>query len=240
MMTLRPSHERGYADHGWLKSFQSFSFADYYDPAHMGFGNLRVINEDRVGPGSGFGTHGHRDMEIISYVLSGALAHQDSMGNGRRGGAHEGVIRPGDVQRMSAGRGVMHSEFNHAQDTTTHFLQIWIEPSHRSIEPGYEQRHFAAADKRGALRLIASPDGRDGSVTVHADASLRAGLFDGDEAATLPLDPQRKAYVHVARGKLRVNGVQLADGDAAMLEGETMLRLDQGQHAEVLVFDLAP
>ena len=240
MLTLRKSADRGYADHGWLKSFHSFSFADYHDPRHMGFGSLRVINEDRVQPGMGFGTHGHRDMEIISYVLSGELAHQDSMGNGRNAGAPSGVIRPGDVQRMSAGRGVMHSEFNHAQDTTTHFLQIWIEPSHRSIEPGYEQKHFAAADKRGALRLIASPDGRDGAVTVHADASLRAGLFDGDEAATLPLDPQRKAYVHVARGKLRVNGVQLADGDAAMLEGETMLRLDQGQHAEVLVFDLAP
>jgi redox-sensitive bicupin YhaK (pirin superfamily) len=242
MMTLRPSRERGYADHGWLKSFHSFSFADYYDPAHMGFGNLRVINEDRIAPGSGFGTHGHRDMEIISYVLSGALAHQDSMGNGKAGRGSDkpsGVIRPGDVQRMSAGRGVMHSEFNHAQDATTHFLQIWIEPSHRGIEPGYEQKHFAAADKRGTLRLIASPDGRDGSVTVHADASLRAGLFDGDESATLALDAQRKAYVHVARGKLRVNGVELADGDAAMLDGERELRLDQGQGAEVLVFDLA-
>ena len=239
MMTLRPSRERGYADHGWLKSFHSFSFADYYDPAHMGFGNLRVINEDRVAPGSGFGTHGHRDMEIVSYVLDGALAHQDSMGNGRSRDKPSGVIRPGDVQRMSAGRGVMHSEFNHAQDAATHFLQIWIEPRHRGIEPGYEQKHFAAADKRGALRLIASPDGRDGSVTVHADASLYAGLFDGGESATLALDAQRKAYVHVARGRLRVNGAELAAGDAALLDGESELRLDQGQDAEVLVFDLA-
>ena len=239
MMTLRPSNERGYADHGWLKSFHSFSFADYYDPAHMGFGNLRVINEDRVAPGSGFGTHGHRDMEIISYVLSGALAHQDSMGNGRGRDKPSGVILPGDVQRMSAGRGVMHSEFNHAQDTSTHFLQIWIEPRHRGIEPGYEQKHFAAADKRGALRLIASPDGRDDSVTVHADASLYAGLFDGDESATLALDPQRKAYVHLVRGTLRVNGVALSGGDAVMLEAEPTLRLDGGSDAEVLVFDLA-
>ena len=239
MITLRPSAERGYADHGWLKSYHSFSFADYYDPAHMGFGNLRVINEDRIAPGTGFGTHGHRDMEIISYVLSGELAHQDSMGNGRGGrDTPSGVIRPGDVQRMSAGRGVLHSEFNHAPADTTHFLQIWIEPSHRGIEPGYEQKHFDAAGKRGLLRLLASPDGRDGSVTVHADATLRAGLFDGTESAELALDPQRLAYVHMARGKLRVNGVTLAHGDAAMLDGESTLRLDQGEGAEVLVFDL--
>ena len=221
MITLRPSAERGYADHGWLKSYHSFSFADYYDPAHMGFGNLRVINEDRIAPGTGFGTHGHRDMEIISYVLSGELAHQDSMGNGRGDrGTPSGVIRPGDVQRMSAGRGVLHSEFNHAPADTTHFLQIWIEPSHRGIEPGYEQKHFEAAGKRGQLRLLASPDGRDGSVTVHADATLRAGLFDGAEAAELALDPKRLAYVHVARGRLRVNGVALADeGDRGARRG---------------------
>ncbi len=239
MMTLRRSAERGFADHGWLKSFHSFSFADYHDPAHMGFGNLRVINEDRIAPGSGFGTHGHRDMEIVSYVLSGALAHKDSMGNGAAGGKNAGVILPGDVQRMSAGHGVMHSEFNHAADQTTHFLQIWIEPQQRGIDPGYEQKHFDAADKRGRLRLIASGDGREGSVTVHADASLRAGLFDGDESATLALDAQRKAYVHLVRGSLRVNGADLAAGDAALFESETKLQLDGGRDAEVLVFDLA-
>jgi redox-sensitive bicupin YhaK (pirin superfamily) len=239
MMTLRPANERGHADHGWLQSYHSFSFAGYHDPAHMGFGNLRVINEDRIAPGSGFGTHGHRDMEIISYVLSGALAHKDSMGNGAAGAAHAGVIPPDDVQRMSAGRGVMHSEFNHAPDQTTHFLQIWIEPKHRGIDPGYEQRRFPAAEKRGRLRLIASPDGRDGSVTVHADAALYAGLFDGAESAQLALDPRRLAYVHVARGRVRVNGVALADGDAARLDGESKLQLDSGHAAEVLVFDLA-
>jgi redox-sensitive bicupin YhaK (pirin superfamily) len=239
MMTLRLANERGHADHGWLKSFHSFSFADYHDPAHMGFGNLRVINEDRIAPGSGFGTHGHRDMEIISYVLSGELAHKDSMGNGRNAGSPSGVIRPGDVQRMSAGRGVMHSEFNHAPQDVTHFLQIWIEPQHRGIDPGYEQKHFDAAGKRGRLRLVASSDGRDGSVTVHADAALYAGLFDGAEAATLALDPRRLGYVHVARGSLRVNGVALAAGDAVLLDGETGLQLDGGRGAEVLVFDLA-
>jgi hypothetical protein len=239
MMTLRPAHERGHANHGWLDSFHSFSFAGYHDPAHMGFGNLRVINDDRIAPGSGFGTHGHRDMEIISYVLSGELAHQDSIGNGRRADAPAGVIRPGDVQRMSAGRGVMHSEFNHAPNDSTHFLQIWIEPRHRGIEPGYEQKHFDAAGKRGTLRLLASTDGRDGSLTMHADAALYAGLFDGAESALLALDPRRLAYVHVARGRLRVNGVELAQGDAAKLDGETSLQLDHGQDAEVLVFDLA-
>ena len=181
MISIRKSSERGHADHGWLKSFHSFSFADYHDARHMGFGNLRVINEDRIAPGTGFGTHGHRDMEIVSYVLAGELAHKDSMGNGAQGAAVSGVIRPGDVQRMSAGRGVMHSEFNHAPKDTTHFLQIWIEPDVRGIEPGYEQKHFDAASKRGNLRLVASPDGRDGSVTIHADASIYSGLFDGEE-----------------------------------------------------------
>ena len=232
MIKIRKSGERGLADHGWLQSRHSFSFADYYDPAHMGWGNLRVINEDRIAPGAGFGTHGHRDMEIISYVLEGELAHQDSMGN-------VVAIPPGDVQRMSAGTGVQHSEFNHAAGQTTHFLQIWILPDTRNVTPGYEQKHFAAADKRGALRLIASPDGRDDSMTVHADASLYAGLFDGDESATLALDPQRKAYVHLVRGTLRVNGVALSGGDAVMLEAEPTLRLDGGGDAEVLVFDLA-
>jgi redox-sensitive bicupin YhaK (pirin superfamily) len=239
MITLRKSDERGYADHGWLKSRHSFSFADYYDPKHMGFGNLRVINEDRIAPGTGFGTHGHRDMEIISYVLEGELAHKDSMGNGAAGGKNAGVIRPGDVQRMSAGRGVMHSEFNHAPQDTTHFLQIWIEPAVRGIEPGYEQKRFADADKRGRLRVIASPDAREGSVTLHADAVVHAGLFDGDESAELVLDPARKAYVHVVRGRLAVNGRALQAGDALALEGETRLRLTDGQQAEVIVFDLA-
>ena len=193
MITLRKSGERGLADHGWLRSFHTFSFADYYDPAHMGFGNLRVINEDRVAPGTGFGTHGHRDMEIVSYVLDGELAHKDSMGNGT-------AIRPGEVQRMTAGTGVRHSEFNHAEGQTTHFLQIWLLPDRLGHTPGYEQKAFSVEDKRGRLRLVASPDGREGSVTLHANASLRAGLFDGDESAELTLDPARKTWVHLARG----------------------------------------
>jgi quercetin 2,3-dioxygenase len=240
MLTLRKSSDRGYADHGWLKSFHSFSFADYHDPAHMGMGNLRVINEDRIAAGTGFGTHGHRDMEIVSYVLSGALAHKDSMGNGSAGGAHAGVILPGDVQRMSAGTGVMHSEFNHAADATTHFLQIWIMPSQRGIAPGYEQKHFAAETKRGRLALVASPDGREGSVTIHADASIRAGLFDGTERAELALNPQRIAYVFLVRGSLRVNDRQLQTGDAARLDQESRVVLEGGEDAEVLAFDLAP
>jgi redox-sensitive bicupin YhaK (pirin superfamily) len=237
MIQMRRSSERGYADHGWLKSYHTFSFADYHDPRHMGHGNLRVINEDRIAPGTGFGTHGHRDMEIISYVLDGELAHQDSMGNGGGGGA-AGVIRPGDVQRMSAGRGVLHSEYNHAKDATTHFLQIWIEPRERGIDPGYEQRHFDAAEKRGRLRLVASPDGHDGSVTIHADASIWSGLFDGAERATLALDPARKAWVHVARGRAVVNGRELAAGDALALAGESTLSIERGEDAELLVFDL--
>ena len=240
MITLRKSCERGHADHGWLKSFHSFSFADYHDPAHMGVGNLRVINEDRIAPGTGFGTHGHRDMEIVSYVLDGALAHKDSMGNGTEGGKNAGVIVPGDVQRMSAGTGVMHSEFNHAADQTTHFLQIWLLPSQRGIAPGYEQKHFDTAAKRGRLALVASPDGREGSVTIHADASLRAGLFSGDERAQLVLDPHRQTYVHLVRGSLRVNGQALRGGDAVTLTHESTLVLDGGEDAEVLVFDLQP
>ena len=232
MQTLRRSEDRGHANHGWLDSYHSFSFADYFDPDHMGWGNLRVINEDRVAPGTGFGKHGHRDMEIISYVLSGSLAHQDSMGNVQS-------IPPGDVQRMSAGRGVLHSEFNYAKDQVTHFLQIWIEPSVRGIEPGYEQRTIPAADKRGALRLVASPDGAHGSVTIHADAQLYAGLFDGSESAELALDPARKAYVHVIRGSLDVNGQRLAAGDALKLDGESRIAISNGTEAEVLVFDLA-
>jgi redox-sensitive bicupin YhaK (pirin superfamily) len=239
MLQLRKSAERGYADHGWLKSFHSFSFADYHDPAHMGVGNLRVINEDRIAPGTGFGTHGHRDMEIVSYVLDGALAHKDSMGNGTAGGANAGVIRPGDVQRMSAGTGVMHSEFNHASDATTHFLQIWILPDRRGIAPGYEQKHFDAAAKRGRLALVAAPDGAEGAVTIHADARIRAGLFDGPERAELPLDAGRLTYVHMARGQLTANGQLLKAGDALTLRAEERLVLEGGDNAEVLVFDLA-
>ncbi|RVU46489.1 pirin family protein [Rubrivivax rivuli] len=240
MITLRKSAERGYADHGWLKSFHSFSFADYYDPRHMGVGNLRVINEDRIAPGTGFGTHGHRDMEIVSYVLDGALAHKDSMGNGEAGGANAGVIRPGDVQRMSAGTGVRHSEFNHAQDSATHFLQIWILPEKTGIEPGYEQKHFSAESKRGRLVTVAARDGRDGAVTLHADAAIHAGLFTGGERAELALNPRRITYVHVVRGALRVNDRALKAGDAARLDQETQLVLEGGEDAEVLVFDLAP
>jgi redox-sensitive bicupin YhaK (pirin superfamily) len=232
MLTLRKSLERGHADHGWLNSRHSFSFADFYDPKHMGFGNLRVINEDRIAPGTGFGAHSHRDMEIISYVLEGALAHKDNMGNGTS-------IVPGDVQRMSAGTGVQHSEFNHAPRDTTHFLQIWILPERAGIQPGYEQKHFDASSKRGKLRLVASRDGRDGSVTVHADASMYAGLFDGAEAAELPLQASRKTYVHLVRGQLAVNGLTLNAGDAAMIENEPVLELDHGRDAEVIVFDLA-
>ena len=233
MQTIRKSQERGYADHGWLKSYHSFSFAGYHDPSQMGWGNLRVINEDRIEKGTGFGQHGHRDMEIISYVLSGELAHKDSMGNVKG-------IPPGDVQRMSAGRGVTHSEFNHAKDQTTHFLQIWIEPNVAGIPPSYEQKTIPEAEKRGALRLVASPDGAQGSVTIHADASLYAGLLDGVETAQCVLAPGRKAYVHLIRGALEVNGQRLNAGDALKLENETTVTLANGADAEVLVFDLEP
>ena len=231
MITLRRSQERGYADHGWLKSFYSFSFAGYHDPAHMGWGNLRVINEDRIAPGTGFGKHGHRDMEIISYVLEGELAHQDSIGNVKG-------IPPGDVQRMSAGTGVVHSEFNHAKGETTHFLQIWIEPNVVGIAPSYEQTTIPEDEKRGTLRLVASPDGRQGSVTIHADAKVYAGLFEGAQTARIALDPGRKGYVHLVRGRLDVNGRSLAGGDAALLEDESSIEVANGRDAEVLVFDL--
>jgi redox-sensitive bicupin YhaK (pirin superfamily) len=230
MTDVRRSGERGHADHGWLDSYHSFSFADYHDPRHMGWGPLRVINEDRVQAGRGFGTHGHRDMEIISYVLEGALGHKDSMGNGS-------TIRPGDVQRLSAGSGIMHSEFNYEQAGITHFLQIWIEPDVRGIAPSYEERHFSAADKRGRLRLIASPDGRDGSVTIHQDALLFAGLFDGEESAQHAIAAGRKGYVHVARGRVGVNGHVLSAGDA-LKTGAVNIAVSGGQAAEVLVFDL--
>jgi len=231
MLATRRSAERGYADHGWLKSFHSFSFADYYDPRHMGFGPLRVINEDRVAPGMGFGTHGHRDMEIISYVLDGELAHKDSLGNGS-------VIRPGDVQRMSAGTGVRHSEYNPSQSERVHFLQIWIEPAERGVAPGYEEKNFDAASKRGRLRLIASPDGREGSVTIHQDALVYAALLDGAEAAAHVVASGRRAYVHVARGEVTVNGQVLGAGDAAKATGVREIRLEAGRDAEVIVFDL--
>jgi redox-sensitive bicupin YhaK (pirin superfamily) len=232
MMELRRSQERGYADHGWLKSYHSFSFADYYDPKFMNFGPLRVINEDRIAAGMGFGTHGHQNMEIISYVLDGALAHKDSMGNGSS-------IKPGDVQRMSAGTGVMHSEFNHARDQTTHFLQIWIQPNQFGIPPSYEEKHFAEADKRGRLRVIASADAREGSVKLHADASIYAGLFDGAESAVLTIPTGRRAYVHVARGAVHANGHRLVAGDALKVVDIDTLTLTEGEGAEVLVFDLA-
>jgi len=232
MITLRKSQDRGYADHGWLKSYHSFSFAGYYDRQHMGWGNLRVINEDRIAPGTGFGQHSHRDMEIISYVLSGELAHQDSMGNVKG-------IPPGDVQRMSAGSGVTHSEFNHAKDQTTHFLQIWIEPNVLGIQPGYEQKAIPTEQKRGALRLVASPDGAQDSVVIHADASVYAGLFDGEQTAELAINPARKAYVHLITGTLDVNGKKLSSGDAALLDQEDLIKLSNGDQAEVLVFDLA-
>ena len=233
MLTLRKSADRGWADHGWLKSFHSFSFAGYFDAAHMGWGNLRVINEDRIAPGTGFGTHGHRDMEIISYVLSGELAHKDTLGNVKG-------IPPGDVQRMSAGTGVRHSEFNHAPNEQTHFLQIWIEPDVTGIAPSYEQKTFPEADKQGRLRLVAAPGGADGAVTVHADAWLYAGLLDGAESVTQALDPARKTYVHLVRGDLSVNGHALSGGDAVLMEKETSLSLTDAHNAEVLVFDLAP
>jgi len=232
MIELRRAAERGHANHGWLDSWHSFSFAEYHDPAHMGFGSLRVINDDRVAPGMGFGTHGHRDMEIVSYVLAGSLEHRDSMGNGS-------VIVPGDVQRMSAGHGVQHSEYNPSPTEPAHFLQIWILPKVTGIAPSYEQKAFPAEEKRGRLRLIASPDGAESSVTIHQDARLYAALLDGDEAASLALSPGRRAYVHVARGRVSVNGTELAAGDAMKLTGEAAVSLARGAGAEVLVFDLA-
>src|SRR5574341_708683 len=225
MITVRKSCERGYADHGWLKSYHSFSFADYFDPAHMVWGNLRVINEDRIAPGTGFGTHGHRDMEILSYVLEGGLGHKDSLGHGA-------TIRPGDVQRMSAGTGVRHSEFNHAPDETTHFLQIWLLPDAEGIVPSYEQTHVPDSDKRGRLRLLAAREAREGAVTLHADAAVYAGLFDGAERGELTLAPGRLGYVHVARGRVSVNGRALAAGDALQLSDEPRIELADGEGAE--------
>lgn len=232
MITLRPSEDRGHADHGWLKSFHTFSFAEYHDPAWMGFANLRVINEDRIASGTGFATHGHREMEIVSYVLSGELAHRDSLGNGT-------AIRPGEVQRMTAGTGVRHSEFNHAQGQETHFLQIWLLPNAPGLAPGYEQKAFEPADKHGRLKLVADPQGSDGAVRLHADARLWAGCFDGEQSAGLALAPGHPVWVHVARGELEVNGVRLRAGDAMGLRDEPALHLAGGRQAEVLVFELA-
>src|ERR1700722_15336704 len=230
MNTIRRSDERGHANHGWLDSYHSFSFADYFDSKHVEFGPLRVINEDRVAPGAGFGTHPHRDMEIISYVLSGELAHKDSLGTGS-------VIRPGDVQRMSAGSGVRHSEFNSSTTEGLHFLQIWIKPNVVGIDPSYEEKHFSAGDWQGRLRLIASPEGRDGSVLIHQDASLYAGRFDSEQRASLDLKPSRRSYVHVARGEVRANGIELGAGDALKVTDAHAVRIDGGRQAEVLVFD---
>ena len=231
MQEVRRGNERGFADHGWLKSFHTFSFADYFDPEHVEFGALRVINEDRVAPGKGFGSHGHRDMEIISYVLEGALAHKDSTGT-------TSTIHPGDVQRMSAGGGVVHSEFNPSQTEGVHFLQIWIQPNVRGIAPSYEEKRFPVEEKRGKLRLIAAPDRAEGSVLIHQDARLYAGLFDAGETAQLGVSPNRRVYVHVARGSVHVNGTKLETGDALKLTDTAELSLHDGVGAEVLVFDL--
>ena len=228
---IRRSNERGFADHGWLKSFHTFSFADYFDPEHVEFGPLRVINEDRVQAGAGFGTHAHRDMEIVSYVLDGELAHKDSMGNGS-------TIRPGDVQRMSAGSGVRHSEFNPSSAAPTHFLQIWIQPAERNIAPSYEEKRFEAVEKRGRLRLIVSPDRAQGSLLIHQDARIYAGLIDGEEQAQLQVAAGRRVYLHVARGAINANGNELSAGDALRLSDGAALNLSAGHDAEVLVFDL--
>jgi len=230
-MNIRRANDRGYADHGWLRSFHTFSFAGYYDEAHMGFGPLRVINEDRVAAGQGFGKHSHRDMEILSYVLDGALEHKDSIGTGS-------VIRPGDVQRMSAGTGVAHSEFNASKTEGVHFLQIWIMPDRAGHAPGYEQKAFSTEERQGKLRLVASPDGRDGSLTIHQDATLRAGLLAAGETATYALPAGRRAYVHVARGTVTLNGERLVAGDAAAIEESGELVLTGVDAGEVLLFDL--
>jgi quercetin 2,3-dioxygenase len=231
MFTIRPANERGHADHGWLDSHHTFSFADYYDPKHMGFRSLRVINDDRVAPGNGFGRHSHRDMEIVSYVLEGALEHRDSMGTGS-------VIRADDVQKMSAGTGVVHSEYNASKTNPVHFLQIWLVPTERGLEPSYEQKTFAGADKRGRLRVVASPDGRDDSVTIRSDAVLHAGVFAGGESAELTLSPGRHAWAQVARGKVRINGRELGEGDGAAISEEAVVRVEGVDDGEVLIFDL--
>jgi hypothetical protein len=231
MLTIRKAEERGHANHGWLDTWHTFSFAGYHDAREMGYGPLRVINDDKVAPGQGFGTHGHRDMEIITYVLEGALEHKDSMGNGS-------IIRPGNVQRMSAGTGVRHSEFNPSPDERVHLLQIWIEPKFTGIRPSYEEKQFGAAEKKGQLRLIASPDGRDGSVTIHQDALVYASMLDGQDAVTHKVAPGRRAYIHVARGTVKANGTPLGAGDGVKIDEVVAIELKDGRAAEVLVFDL--
>ena len=231
MLTVRKAAARGHANHGWLDTWHTFSFADYHDPREMGFGALRVINDDKVEPGQGFGMHGHRDMEIITYVLDGALEHKDSMGNGS-------IIRPGDVQRMSAGTGVRHSEFNPSREERVHLLQIWIEPRIMGVRPSYEEKKFGAQEKKGRLRLIASPDGRDGSVTIHQDANVYAALLDGKDAVAHRLAPARRAYVHVARGAVKLNGIELKGGDGVKIAGENELEFSGARQAELLLFDL--
>ena len=232
MIAVRKASDRGHANHGWLDSHHTFSFAGYYDPAEMGFGSLRVINEDRVAPGMGFGTHPHRDMEIVSYVLDGSLEHRDSMGTGS-------VIRPGDVQRMSAGTGVTHSEFNGSKSDPVHFLQIWIEPKQTGIPPSYEQKNFSTEDKKGRLRLVASPDGADGSVTIHQDAWVYAAVLDGADSVTKAVPAAQRVYVHVARGEVEVNGKRLVAGDGLKMVAEAEVTLGRGVDAEVLLFDMA-
>ena len=231
-MRIRRSSERGHAQHGWLDSYHTFSFADYHDPAHMGFRALRVINDDRVAPGAGFPPHPHRDMEILTYVLAGALEHRDSMGNGS-------VLRHGDVQRMTAGTGVVHSEFNASSVEAIHLLQIWVLPEAKGLRPGYEEKRFEVSEKKGRLRLIASRDGRDGSVVMHQDLALSAGIFGEGQAATYALAPERHGWLHVARGRVRVGGEVLAAGDAAALSGETIALTGMDHESEVLLFDLA-
>jgi quercetin 2,3-dioxygenase len=231
MLSVRKAGERGHANHGWLDTWHTFSFADYYDPQEMGYGPLRVINDDQVAPGQGFGTHGHRDMEIITYVLAGALEHKDSMGNGS-------IIRPGNVQRMSAGTGVRHSEFNPSRDEGVHLLQIWIEPQFTGIRPSYEEKQFGTAEKKGQLRLIASPDGRDGSVTIHQDARVYASVLDGQDAVAHAVAPGRRAYVHVARGSVNANGTPLKAGDGIKAKDVSTISLTDGRDAELLLFDL--
>ncbi|OGU24150.1 MAG: quercetin 2,3-dioxygenase [Hydrogenophilales bacterium RIFOXYD1_FULL_62_11] len=232
MTRLRLSNERGHARQGWLDSYHTFSFGHYYDPEHLGFSNLRVINDDTVVPGAGFGTHGHQDMEIISYVLDGALEHKDSMGNGS-------VMRPGDVQRMSAGTGVQHSEYNHSKSEPVHFLQIWLEPNRFGVEPGYEEKHFSPAERRGRLALLVSPDGRDGSLSAHQDGLLYGTLLEAGEAVEHSLASGRRAYVHVARGRVAVNGQAMDSGDGVALDDVGQVRLEGLGHAEVLLFDLS-
>lgn len=232
MIQVRHARERGHANHGWLDSWHTFSFAEYYDPNEMGFGSLRVINDDRVAPGQGFGTHGHRDMEIVTYVLEGALEHKDSLGNGS-------VMRYGDVQRMTAGSGIRHSEFNSSKAEPVHFLQIWILPDRADLQPSYEQKVFSDEEKRGQLRLVASSDGRNGSVTIHQDASVYAAQLDGAETAVHHFSPERTGYLHVARGSLKLNGQALEAGDGVKIVDEPEIRLSGGHAAEVLLFDLS-